>query len=135
MIILAPVTLTQGEAISLRMTYRENNIGKDFTGWIGTWSVVQRDAAVISGAATLESDGDIVTAITAAQIAALTITDQYRGRTLSETHWAAALTNGTDSLSFRAAVTVLRGVDYSGASLTISTDGLTVDDGATLLAE
>lgn len=135
MIILAPVTLTQGEAISLRMTYRENNIGYDFTGWTGTWSIVQRDVTVISGTATLETDGDIVTAITAAQIAALAITDQFRGRTLSETYWAAALTDGTDSLNFRAAVTVLRGVDYSGATDTISTDGLTVDDGNTLLAE
>lgn len=116
MIVLAPVTVTQGEATTLRLTYRDNGEGFDFTGWTGTWSIVQRDVAVITGTATLESDGDIVTSITAAQIAALAITDQFKRRTLSETYWAAALTNGTSSLNFSAAVTLSRGVDYSGTT-------------------
>ena len=135
MIILAPIQLTQGEAVALRMTYRENNIGFDFTGWTGTWSIAQRAVTVASAAATLETDGDIISAITVSQIAALDVTDQYRGRTLSETYWQAVLTNGTLSKTFRAAVTVLRGVQYDDPN-TISTDGpILVDDGNTLLAE
>ena len=123
MIILAPITLTQGEAIQLRMTYRENNVGFDFTGWTGTWSIVQRAVTMASAAMELQADGDMVSAVTAAQIAALDVTDQFRGRTLSETYWQGTVTNGTASMTFHAAVTLIRGVQYQPG------------DGNTLLAE
>lgn len=135
MIILAPVTLTQGEAISLLMTYRENNVGFDFTGWTGDWAIVQRETVMASAAMTLQTDGDMFSDITSAQIDGLDVTDQYRGRTLSETYWRGVVTNGTASKTFRAAVTVIRGVQYQ-TSDGIAPDGsLLVDDGNTLLAE
>jgi hypothetical protein len=135
MIILAPITLTQGEAIQLRMTYRENNVGFDFTGWTGTWSIVQRAVTMASATMELQTDGDMVSAVTAAQIAVLDVTDQFRGRTLSETYWQGAVTNGTASMTFRAAVTVLRGVQYQPGDGIDMSGSLTVDDGNILLAE
>ena len=134
MIILAPIDLTQGEAASLRMTYRVNGIGKDFTGWTGTWVISQKGTTLASGTTDLQTDGDMVTAITVAQIDALSVPDQFKGRTLAETFFQITATDGTDTMHFRSAVNVFRGISYS-SSTSLTASDLTDNDGNTLLAE
>ena len=134
MIVLAPIQLTQGEAASLRMTYRDNGVGYDFTGWTGEWVIVQKSTALAAGTCELQTDGDILTSLSVTQIDTLSVPDQYRGRTLPETYFQITATDGTDTLHFRAAVTVFRGLNY-GSTTAVSTSGLTDDGGNTLLAE
>jgi hypothetical protein len=134
MIVLAPIQLTQGEAASLRMNYRENNQPYDFTGWTATWTVVQLGDVIASGTCELQTDGDILTSMTVAQIDVLSVPDQYKGRTLPDTYFKIAASSGSSVLNFRAAVIVLRGLSYASSSTITSTDSLT-DDLNTLLAE
>jgi hypothetical protein len=132
MIQLAPIQLTQGEAVNLLHNYRENGIGKDWTNYAGSWEIVQKDTRVCSGTSALESDGDIWTALTVDQINALSVPDQYRGRTLPSTYFQITIT-GAQTYQFRAAVTVIRGLNYGDIS--VDTASLTDDGGITLLAE
>jgi hypothetical protein len=132
MIQLAPIRLSQGEEIELRQTYRENNVGKDWTGYTATWAVVQGGDTIASGTTTLETDGDMITTPTVAQVDRLSVPDQYRGRTLPDTYFQITVT-GPATFLFRAAVTVFRGLNYT-TSTSVSS-GLTDNDGNTLLAE
>lgn len=132
MITLAPIQVTQGETANLRMTYRENGIGKDWTDYDGAWVVVQKGTAIAAGVTTLETDGDMLTTISVTQLDTLSVPDQYRGRTLPETYFQITAT-GADVFHFRAAVTVLRGLNYG--LTTVDTDSLLDDGGNTLLAE
>jgi hypothetical protein len=113
MITLAPIGCTEGEASDQRMTYIVDGTGFDFTGWTGTWAIYRRGAAVISGTMTLQVDGDMIWSMTKAQIALISQDDQARGRTLPDTYWQGTATNGTTTLVFRAAVTVIRGLHYT----------------------
>lgn len=112
MITLAPIVCTEGEASDQRMTYSTNGVGFDFTGWTGTWVIYRRGSVVISGTMDLQVDGDMIWAMTVPQIALIAQEDQSRGRTLPDTYWQGVATNGTTTLVFRAAVTVIRGLHY-----------------------
>lgn len=112
MITLAPIVVTEGEQSDQRMVYLVDSVGFDFTGWTGTWSIIRRGSTVASGAMNLVSNGEMIWDMTIPQVATISDEDQDRGRTLLDTYWQCSVSNGTSTLNFRAAVTVIRGLHY-----------------------
>ena len=108
MIFLPPLQMSVGEDFSNTATWFENGVAVNFTGWSGSWSITRAGTILLTGTASLDGFGHITTAIPAASVNTLVPFLPSRGFILPGTVWAATLTNGTDSLSFNAAIQLFR---------------------------
>ena len=107
MIFLPPLQMTDGEDFAQAYIWRENDRLFDFTGWTGTWEIKRTGAVMLTGTLVLTSSGDIRVSATAAQILPLLPAIEQRSFTLLGTAWNATLTNGTRTLKFSAAVSMI----------------------------
>ena len=119
MITLAPINVTQGETSTIELIYLENGVGFNFTGWTGSWEIVQDGATVTSWTLTLTAVGGISWQFTAAKIEALDLPDQHRGRALANTRWIGTATKAAETMTFTAAVIVNRAVEYRRSQWTL----------------
>ena len=114
MIFLSPLEMTYGEAFSRTDTYVTNGTGFNFTGYTGTWAIVRGGISnnaqtMLTGTLALTSLGAITTTITAANVNTLAPTYRRdRGFILPGLIWNAVITNGTTTLNFSAAVSLIR---------------------------
>lgn len=107
MTFLPPLQMTDGEAFAQAYIWHEDDRTFDFTGWTGTWEIKRTGCVMLTGTLELTATGDIRLSATAAQIQPLLPRTEQRSFTLMGTVWNATLTNGTRTLKFSAAVSMI----------------------------